>query len=154
MASIITQADVSHSHGIAVLFNEYRQFYGCNDNLAAAEQFIRTRLQDNSSVVFIAQDHQGTGLGFVQLYPSFSSLHLAPILILNDVFVTQHARCVGIGRALVQRAAEYARAHNVCYLILETQRDNLRAQGLYEGLGFVRNQDFFTYELEISSAFK
>ncbi|MCL1090485.1 GNAT family N-acetyltransferase [Shewanella profunda] len=154
MASIITQADVTYSHEVAVLFNEYRQFYGCSDNFAAAQQFIHARLLERSSVVFIARDSQGSGLGFVQLYPCFSSLRLAPILILNDVFVTQHARCVGIGRALVQRVADYAKEQNISYLILETQRDNRRAQGFYEALGFVRNQDFFTYELEIHSGLR
>ena len=149
MASIITRADVTHVHEVAVLFNEYRQFYGRRDDVAAAEQFIHSRLLDESSVIFIAKDNQGLGLGFVQMYPSFSSLRLAPMLILNDVFVTQHARCVGIGRALVQQAASYAKAHNMSYLMLETQQKNQRAQGLYEGLGFVRNQDFYIYELEI-----
>ena len=149
MASIITRADVTHVHEVAVLFNEYRQFYGRRDDVAAAEQFIQARLLDESSVIFIAKDNQGLGLGFVQMYPSFSSLRMAPMLILNDVYVTQHARCVGIGRALVQQAASYAKAHNMSYLMLETQQKNQRAQGLYEGLGFVRNQDFYIYELEI-----
>jgi len=149
MASIITRADVTHAHEVAVLFNEYRQFYGRRDDVAAAEQFIHARLLDESSVIFIAKDNQGLGLGFVQMYPSFSSLRMAPMLILNDVYVTQHARCVGIGRALVQQAARYAKAHNMSYLMLETQQKNQRAQGLYEGLGFVRNQDFYIYELEI-----
>ncbi len=149
MASIITRVDVTHVHEVAVLFNEYRQFYGRRDDLAAAEQFIHSRVSDGSSVIFIAKDNQGLGLGFVQMYPSFSSLRLAPMLILNDVYVTQHARCVGIGRALVLQAASYAKAHNMSYLMLETQQKNQRAQGLYEGLGFVRNQDFYIYELEI-----
>ena len=149
MASIITRVDVTHVHEVAVLFNEYRQFYGRRDDVAAAEQFIHARLLDESSVIFIAKDNQGLGLGFVQMYPSFSSLRMAPMLILNDVYVTQHARCVGIGRALVQQAASYAKAHNMSYLMLETQQKNQRAQGLYEGLGFVRNQDFYIYELEI-----
>ena len=149
MASIITRADVTHAHDVAVLFNEYRQFYDCQDDLAAAEQFICSRLVDESSVIFIAKDNQGLGLGFIQMYPSFSSLRLAPILILNDVYVTQHARCVGIGRALVLQAVCYAKTHKMSYLMLETQQKNQRAQGLYEGLGFVRNQDFYIYELEI-----
>lgn len=99
---------------------------------------------------FFARSPQGLGLGFVQLYPSFSSLNLTQIFILNDVFVTQHARCVGLGRALVQRAADYARSQGARYLVLETQKENLRAQGLYEALGFVRDQQFVTYELELN----
>ena len=141
MANRIIQANESHSHDIAPLFNEYRQFYGCKDDVEAGELFIRTRLHEGSSVIFFARSPQGLGLGFVQLYPSFSSLNLAPIFILNDVFVTQHARCVGLGRALVQGAR---------YLVLETQKENLRAQGLYEALGFVRDQQFVTYELELN----
>lgn len=154
MANIISRADVSHSHEVALLFNEYRQFYGCKNDVLAAEQFICARLQDASSVVFMARSPEGMGLGFVQLYPSFSSLRLAPIFILNDVFVTQHARCVGIGRALVQQAAEYAKAQGARALVLETQKENVRAQGLYEALGFVRDQKFLTYELEIHSLLK
>lgn len=154
MANIISRADVSHCHEVALLFNEYRQFYGCKDDVPAAEQFIRARLQDASSVVFIARSPEGIGLGFVQLYPCYSSLRLAPIFILNDVFVTQHARCVGIGRALVQQATEYAKAQGARALVLETQKDNVRAQGLYEALGFVRDQKFLTYELEIHSLLK
>lgn len=154
MANIILQANEFHCHDIAPLFNEYRQFYGCKDDLEAGEQFIRARLREGSSVIFFARSPQGLGLGFVQLYPSHSSLHLAPILILNDVFVTQHARCVGLGRALVQRAADYAHSQEARYLVLETQKENLRAQGFYEALGFVRDQQFLTYELELNSRLK
>ena len=150
MANRIIQANESHSHDIAPLFNEYRQFYGSKDDVEAGELFIRTRLHEGSSVIFFARSPQGLGLGFVQLYPSFSSLILAPIFILTDVFVTQHARCVGLGRALVQRAADYARSQGARYLVLETQKENLRAQGLYEALGFVRDQQFVTYELELN----
>lgn len=154
MANIITRADVSHSADIAVLFNEYRQFYGCQADLDAARLFIQARLDEGSSVIFFARSPQGMGLGFVQLYPSFSSLRLAPIFILNDVFVTQHARCVGLGRALVQRAADYARTHGASYLVLETQKENIRAQGLYEALGFIRENKFLTYELELNLQLK
>ncbi|MCS6154062.1 hypothetical protein G3465_14285 [Shewanella baltica] len=66
MASIITRADVTHVHEVAVLFKEYRQFYGRRDDVAAAEQFIHARLLDESSVIFIAKDNQGLGLGFVR----------------------------------------------------------------------------------------
>lgn len=151
MPSSFVRADISHLDDIALLFNEYRQFYGRDDDLSAARDFIEARLADASSVIFIARDNQSTPLGFVQLYPSFSSLRLAPMWILNDVFVTQHARCVGIGRTLVQLAANDAKAQGVSYLLLETEKHNKRAQGLYEALGFVQNQIFLTYELELRS---
>ncbi|MFV0597471.1 GNAT family N-acetyltransferase, partial [Shewanella sp.] len=54
----------------------------------------------------------------------------------------------------VQQATEYAKAQGARALVLETQKDNVRAQGLYEALGFVRDQKFLTYELEIHSLLK
>ncbi|MGL5391566.1 MAG: GNAT family N-acetyltransferase [Shewanella sp.] len=146
MASVIAQATLADCQKLGVLFDEYRQFYGCASNVALAEQFINARLTEGSSLVFLACDRQGEALGFVQLYPSFSSLRLGPILILNDVFVTQHARCIGIGRQLVQRVIDYAAAQHIDYLKLETHRDNCRAQGFYQALGFVQDKDFVTYE--------
>lgn len=83
------------------------------------------------------------------MIPVFHRVYVfGPYVDPHDVYVTQHARCVGIGRALVLQVASYAKAHNMSYLMLETQQ-NQRAQGLYEGLGFVRNQDFYIYELEL-----
>ncbi|NMH64265.1 GNAT family N-acetyltransferase [Shewanella salipaludis] len=151
MAWHIAQATPGDSEEIAGLFNEYRIFYGKADEPARARQFIEMRLQEASSVIFIATDNQGSGLGFAQLYPSFSSLKLAPILILNDLFVAQHARCVGIGRALLQAVIAYAGRHGVAGIMLETEQHNLRAQGLYEALGFARNDKYFVYELDIAS---
>jgi GNAT superfamily N-acetyltransferase len=47
--------------------------------------------------------------GFTQLYPSFSSGSMAPILILNDLFVAPEGRRHGIGTALLDAAADYGR---------------------------------------------
>ncbi len=77
-------------------------------------------------MIFYLPDEQNQALGFVQLYPGFSSLQAAPLLILNDIYVTQHARCVGIGRALLDATLSYAKAQGIDELILETQRNNVR----------------------------
>lgn len=100
-------------------------------------------------MIFYLPDEQNQALGFVQLYPGFSSLQAAPLLILNDIYVTQHARCVGIGRALLDATLSYAKAQGIDELILETQRNNVRAQALYESIGFVRDNEFFHYSLTL-----
>lgn len=149
MLKQVIRAQSQDAEIISPLFDEYRQFYGYPGEPELALSFISQRLKRDESVIFYLPDEQNQALGFVQLYPGFSSLQAAPLLILNDIYVTQHARCVGIGRALLDAALNYAKAQDINELILETQRNNVRAQALYESIGFVRDNEFFHYSLTL-----
>jgi GNAT superfamily N-acetyltransferase len=134
---------------VAPLFDTYRQFYDepADPKLAAA--FIRDRLQANESVIFLAES-SGEALGFVQLYPSFSSVSVFRIWVLNDLFVTPAARGRGVGRALMEAARQHAIQTGAKRLTLETTAENRTAWSLYEDLGYVRHADstrFYTLEL-------
>ena len=84
---------------VAALFDGYRQFYEQPADYPLAEAFIRDRLANDESVVFLALDRESrAGLGFVQLYPSFSSAAARRIWILNDLYVAPTARRRGVGR--------------------------------------------------------
>jgi GNAT superfamily N-acetyltransferase len=92
------EADIGSA---AELFDAYRQFYGQSADHALAEAFLRDRFAKNDSALFLAVDPQsGQALGFVHLYPSFSSVAARRIWILNDLFVAPAVRQRGIGRAL------------------------------------------------------
>lgn len=134
---------------IAQLFDEYRQFYHQHSNIQLATKFISMRLTNRDSIIFVAVDNQGLALGFCQLYPSFSSISAQSMLILSDLYVTQHARCVGLGRRLMNTAIEYAKAKHVKTIFLETHKQNHQAQALYESLGFVQEREFLSYNLDI-----
>ena len=73
-------------------FDAYRQFYGRASDLSGAHAFLRERFDHGESVVFLAFDAGGQGVGFTQLYPSFSSTAMARIFVLNDLFVCASAR--------------------------------------------------------------
>ena len=47
----------------------------------------------------------------------------------------------------MQRAIDLARETNASGLVLSTSIDNSSSQGLYESLGFTRDQDFYHYYL-------
>ena len=76
---------------VAPLFDAYRQFYGQAPDLGAAHQFLFERLQRGESVIFAVIEDEDA-LGFTQLCPSFSSVSLKPIWILNDLFAVEKAR--------------------------------------------------------------
>ena len=140
-----TPADVGEA---AQLFDAYRQFYHKPADVEAARRFLFARLSKGESVLFLAR-HDGRAVGFVHLYPIFSSLDLTRLWILNDLYVIPEARKFGVGRALMERARTLAEATRASSLTLETASDNVPAQRLYESLGWQRDQEFYRYCLTV-----
>lgn len=133
---------------IAPLFDAYRQFYRKPSDIEGARRFLFARLSKSESVLFLAR-HEGQAVGFVHLYPAYSSIELRRLWILNDLYVAPDARKLGVGRALTERAQELAEATRAHCLTLETASDNVPAQRLYESLGWKREQEFYRYYLPL-----
>ena len=82
---MVERAGLEHVERLAPLIDAYRGFYGQPSDVAAAAEFLRARLDRGESVVLMAVDGDGeTPLGFVQLYPTFSSVRLSPVWILCE----------------------------------------------------------------------
>ena len=131
----ITRAGPADLDALAQLFDGYRQFYGQPSNLAAARDWLRSRLRVGESMVLVAR-RGGDAVGFVQLYPMFSSVRLARTCILNDLYVLPTKRRGGVARALLEAAAGFARADGATAISLETTRDNAAARALYRAAGW------------------
>src|SRR6266496_4989423 len=58
---------------VAPLFDAYRQFYRQPHDLPLARAFLEARLGAGDSVIYLAAEDEGAVLGFVQLYPLYSS---------------------------------------------------------------------------------
>jgi ribosomal protein S18 acetylase RimI-like enzyme len=112
--------------------------------------FLEKRLRGRS-VIYLAlpDDDDSKLLGFCQLYPSFSSLSLKRVWILNDIYVAEDSRRMLVADHLMrgeedgqgtQRRA-HARVH---------QQNNEVAQKTYESIGFREDTEFKNYILPIS----
>jgi ribosomal protein S18 acetylase RimI-like enzyme len=134
---------------LASLFDGYRQFYAKPSDLDLARRFLSDRLSKQDSLVLIAEEPGQGAVGFVQLYPSFSSVRAARIYVLNDLFVVANARRRGAGALLLRAAADTARASGAVRLKLSTQITNLTAQRLYTALGWKRDEDFYEFGLSL-----
>ena len=141
----VRSAIASDLPALAMLFDGYRMFYGQASDLARATAFLRERLERHDSELLLAVDGQGDALGFVQLYPSFTSVGTAGIEILNDLFVAAQARGLGVARSLLRHAATDARARGSVQLLLSTALDNAPAQSLYASEGWQRDTHFVEY---------
>jgi GNAT superfamily N-acetyltransferase len=129
------------------LFDGYRQFYGQRSDVAAARAFLNERIERGESVIYLAYTGPREAAGFTQLYPSFSSVSLKQLWILNDLFVRSDIRRGGVGRALLERARQHAAATGAKGLVLSTAITNKAAQTLYESCGWQRDDEFMHYEL-------
>ncbi|MEM1081737.1 MAG: GNAT family N-acetyltransferase [Pseudomonadota bacterium] len=126
------------------LFDQYRQFYRQRSDLPAARTFVHARMANQESVIFVAIDPP-QALGFVQLYPSFTSVGMRRSYVLNDLFVAGSARSRGVAQALIQHSEQYARQQGAHHLVLETEVSNTRAQSLYEHMGWIKDTDHIHY---------
>jgi GNAT superfamily N-acetyltransferase len=143
----IVRAERKELDDLVPLFDGYRQFYGQRSDLAAARAFLRDRLEREESVIYVAYADSREAAGFTQLYPSFSSVSLKRLWILNDLFVRSDIRGGGVGRALLERARRHAVETRAKGLVLNTAVTNKSAQTLYESSGWQRDDEFFQYHL-------
>ena len=144
----IVRAERKDLEDVIPLFDDYREFYEADSNHAAARAFLTERTDREESVIFVAyarRPHQA--VGFTQLYPSFSSVSLKRLWILNDLFVHSDARRGGVARALLERARQHALETGAKGLVLNTAVTNKPAQTLYESCGWTREDEFLQYNL-------
>lgn len=141
---LVRQALLGDLDALVPLFDGYRQFYGKPADLVAARGFLQARFEHAQSVLFLALDGDEP-VGFTQLYPSFSSVSLARVFILNDLFVLASHRRSGVGSRLLRAATDHARALGAVRVSLNTDVANRAAQATYEARGWKRDQEFHAY---------
>ena len=144
----VRRATIDDLDDTARLFAAYRQFYGYDDDLAAARSYLGDKLTAAESVIFLSF-RGGRAVGFCQLYPSFCSLDLAPIFVLYDLFVDSSARRAGVAQALLAAATAHGVESGASRLELSTANDNTPAQRLYESLGWRPDAEYRHYELSL-----
>ena len=144
----VSRADSSRLEETLRLFEGYLAFYRCEPAPDQARAFMFERLARQDSVIFLAE-LDGVCVGFMQLYPAFASLSMAPNWILNDLFVEPPGRSKGVASALMAAARQLAVDTGAAEIFLQTARDNTTAQSLYVGLGYQRDDQFLVYTLAL-----
>ena len=145
---IIRKATLDDLNALSMLFDAYRVYYNKSSDLYAAEIFLRDRIKNYESELYLAETNDSKIIGFVQLYPLFSSTRLKRLWLLNDLFVAPEYRSQGISVLLIDRAKQLVRETNAVALTLETAKTNAIGNALYLKTGFVLDTDHNFYEWE------
>ena len=110
------------------------------------KNFLAERISKNDSEIFIAENPENEVIGFVQLYPLFSSTRMQKFWLLNDLFVDPDHRSEGIAIELINKAKELVKSTKACGMYLETEKSNVIGNNLYPKTGFKLNTDCNFYE--------
>lgn len=116
-----------------------RQFYDHFGYLWSGEAkraALARLLADPSLGLLFLASVEGALVGYALVAFSFSLEYDGRTAFVDELFVVEGARSLGVGAAVVSRAADECRALGVNALHLETEGSNDRAAALYSRLGF------------------
>jgi ribosomal protein S18 acetylase RimI-like enzyme len=141
----IIRAGLEQIEQLTPLVDAYRQFYKQPSDLGAVRAYVKERLTNDECVVFVAfEDNEA--LGFTLLYHHWTTVALGHVWLLNDLFTRPEARRKGVGEALLEQTATFAKADGAKRIWLRTAVDNFAAQALYEKVGYKRDEQFYRYD--------
>lgn len=146
---IIKQISIENLTDLVILFDQYMIFYQQPSAPEKYRHYLEQRLTNNEATVFIAYNKDNKAMGFVLNYFSFSSVSLGKVVVLNDLFIASEYRKQGVAKQLINSAISFAKELGAVRVDIATAQDNLPAQALYEKMGFIKNSDFFSYNLPI-----
>jgi len=148
---MIRKATIQDLDQLTPLFDQYLVFYKKTSNYEKHKLYLKERMENNEAIIFMAFDDEikEKAIGFTLIYPTFSSILLSKILILNDLYVDSTIRNNGTGEKLILKTIELAKELGVKLVRLRTAKNNVIAQGLYHKMGFVRDDLVYTYDLAV-----
>ena len=136
---------------ILPLFDGYRQFYEQPSDIEASRIYLTERLDKNESVMFFVYENKNNeknGIGFAQLYATYSSVTLKKFWVLHDLYVKDDYRKQGIAKTLINKCKELAHENAPIGLVIESRISNQSAQHLFDAVGFVKEGEHYFYYLE------
>ena len=144
----VRNAAINDIEKLAILFDAYRVFYEKDSDLNEAKKFLLERITNNESRIIIAIDKEDM-VGFVQLYPIFSSTRMKKLWLLNDLFVDENHRGKGISKQLIEQCKDLCNDTGACGLILETSKTNTTGNSLYVKTNFILDENHNYYSWDV-----
>jgi GNAT superfamily N-acetyltransferase len=150
--AIVEQADLDD---LLVLVRAYCDFYRVAPGDEELLELSRALIADpeREGVQLIAREAnaggRGPAVGFATVFWSWATTRGARVGIMHDLYVDPAARGSGLADRLIGRCLELCSEHGARSLQWETALDNLRAQGVYDRVGGVRER-WLSYHLDVS----
>ena len=129
------------------LWRGYLDFYEHQLDSTTTDHTWSRFFGEGTPVIGLGAFEDGDLLGICHLVVHASTWSVAPYCYLNDLFVRSDRRTKGVGRTLIEAAAEEARAAGASKIYWQTHTDNATARRLYDQVA--GNLGFIVYEVEL-----
>lgn len=148
MASVtIREAGPADAGTIVRLIRELAAYEDLRDLVRITEDdVLRDGFGAKPCFACLLAEVDGEAVGLAIHRPSYSTFDGRPGLYVEDLFVAEGARGLGIGRMLMARLAGIARERGCSRMSLSVLHWN-PARDFYRRLGFVQLEDWLTYHL-------
>jgi GNAT superfamily N-acetyltransferase len=113
---------------------------------AHARRAIAQAIEDPSAAVLVAE-HRSELFGLCTAYLDLNSVRFGPRCWVEDLAVSPEHRSQGVGKALLDRAKEWARERGGTHLELDSADSRTDAHRFYEREGPGRSSRCFSWEL-------
>ncbi len=105
-----------------------------NTNLASLKKTMET--PEQGSAIYIAEDEAGKRAGFIHIQTQTDYFNSKKVCYISDLAVDSAFEGQGVGRILLAKAEDWARAEGCHLLSLYVFSNNSHARRIYEKLGF------------------
>jgi len=133
------------------LWQGYNKFYGRSGPTALPEEITHTtwaRFFDAQEPMHVLlAESEGRLLGLAHYIFHRSTILLAPICYLNDLYTDETARGQGIGKALIEAVYEQAKIAGSSRVYWQTHETNLVARKLYDQIA--ERSGFIVYRRQL-----
>ncbi|KKI93496.1 hypothetical protein WQ54_04520 [Bacillus sp. SA1-12] len=144
----IRQATIQDLPKLVPIFDSYREYFKQEKNPQEVLCFLFAKFERLESVIFIAEKDNEI-IGFAQLYPVFSSLSLQRVWLLNDFFISEDFRNLGVGKQLFSNVKEFTILTKPKGIELSVEHENKQAWTFWEKQGFKLDDEFRSYFCKI-----
>jgi GNAT superfamily N-acetyltransferase len=143
----IRDAASSDAPTIVRLVRELAAFERLADQVRITEaDVLRDGFGERRHFECLLVEVEGTAAGFVLFFYTYSTFEGRPGIYVEDLYLAQPARRLGIGRRLLARLAQIAIERDCRRLDLSVLHWN-PARGFYDRLGFRQRADWLPYRL-------
>lgn len=145
----IRQATDADLPALMPLLRGYCDFYESDPTDEGLESMARDVIgapEEDAFLLVATEDDVVVGFALNQW--KWSSLHGAPVVFLDDLFVAEPARGRGHADALIEATAELGREHGAAAVTWLTTPDNHRAHKVYDRVGG-RSEPLLEYQLKL-----
>jgi GNAT superfamily N-acetyltransferase len=140
--------DESDYERVLPLIAAYQRFYEAEPDEARNRAFFRRFLAPSGDGLLLGAWVREDLAGFATLYWTFTSTHAVEAALMNDLYVDERHRGLGVGLALIDASVGAARERGMRHLEWLTHIDNRTAQRLYDRTEAERSA-WFGYEIRI-----